>query len=313
MQSFIKHILPALAAILLLGCGKKTSTPSPESGPKKTLTKIFLQTDWYAEAEHGGYYQALAKGFYTNAGLDVEILQGGPNAVTIQKIATGKAQFGLENGDTVLIAESRGIPVTIVAGLMQHDPQAVMLHEENPINSFKELDGKTVMAVPGSAWIEFVKQAYGINFNIIPDNFGLEQFAADKNFIQQAFITNEPYYLKKLGFKTKLWLIADSGYDPYRVVFTSAEFAKNNPEIVKAFIAASIRGWNDYLENDPTPANQAISAINPKMTPEYMAFSISSLRENKIIKGNPAKNETIGQLKRERIEAQLKILSNLKM
>jgi NitT/TauT family transport system substrate-binding protein len=264
------------------------------SGPKEEngLTKVTLQTDWYAQAEHGGFYQALAEGYYEEVGLDVTINPGGPNALVTQRIATGNADFGIGRSDDIILHASRGLPLLIVGALMQHDPQALLFHEESGIKTFEDLDGRTVMATPGSLFIEFLQRRYDITINITPLDYGMSRFLADKEFIQQCFITNEPYYVDKEGANSATLLIADSGFDPYRVIYANRAFAQKNPEVVKAFVAASIRGWESYMAGPREKAHEIIRTANPKMTEDFMAYSISAMDKFELISGSGPEQAT---------------------
>ena len=304
--------LGAALSILLSACGP--SGPAPATGAAGSgLTKVRFQTDWYPQAEHGGYYQALAKGFYREVGLDVEILPGGPGAFVGQKVATGQAEFGMGRSDDHMLAVAEGIPLLMVSALMQRDPQALLLHDDDPVKTFTDLNGRTIMAVPGSAWISYVQARYQVKFNVIPLNYGLAQFMSDKTFIQQCFVTNEPFYVAQAGGKPRTLLLASSGYDPYRIIFTNHKLAREKPDLVRAFVAASIRGWDDFLSGDPAPGKKIIGERNEKMTSEFMDFTIRSLRESQLISGRPDQGERTGLLTRKRLEDQMKSLVELKM
>ncbi len=221
-----------LAALLLAGCSRPAdpaqtaATPAPAG--EKPLLKVGFQLDWFPSAEHGGHYQALVKNFYRDAGLDVTIVSGGPGQSGMQKVGLGQIEFAMGRSDDVILAVHQGLPLLIVGAQMQHDPQAVMVHEESQVKSFRDLDGKSIMVSPGSNWITFVQSHYGVHFGTFPNDFGLARFMADPGFIQQIFISNEPYYVGQHGAKTRALLIADAGYDPYRVIFTSQTFARRS-------------------------------------------------------------------------------------
>lgn len=307
-----------VALAFFTGCGKPSAdSPAPASSPAAGVAgepKTFrLQTDWYAQAEHGGYYQAVAKGFYRELGYELGIDQGGPGAFGVQKVAANQIAFSMGRSDDLILAIDQGLPVVIITALMEHDPQALLLHEENPVNSFADLDGKTVMAGPGAAWVAYIQNKHNVRMNLIPVNYGLSQFMADKNFIQQCFITNEPYFVLKNGGKPKTLLIAGSGYDPYRVIFTSRKYLRENPAAVRAFVDASARGWADFLGGDPTPGMALISKDNDKMDVEFMRFSIDAMNRYKLVAGDPTKGERIGLITRERIEAQVASLVEAKL
>ncbi|HEX9782167.1 MAG TPA: ABC transporter substrate-binding protein [Opitutaceae bacterium] len=298
----------AVAAIstLLAGCGPKAADTARDE-----LAQVRFQTDWYAQAEHGGHYQALARGFYREAGLDVDIIVGGPGATVPQKMLAGQVEIGMGRSDDIIVNVSNGLPVLIVAALMQHDPQGILLHAKNPIRSFEELDGATIMAVPGANWIAYLRAHYGIDFKLIPLNYSLVQFLTDKSFIQQCFITNEPFFVEQHGAHPKTLLIASSGYDPYRVIFTTRKFARENPEAVRAFVAASIRGWTDFMSGDPTPGKALIAGRNDKMSTTFMDYSITSMAKHRLIDGDPARGERTGLLTRQRLQEQVDLLVRL--
>lgn len=293
---------------LLAGCSR-SELPGKAGEP----IPVMLQTDWYAQAEHGGFYQAVATGLYRDAGLDVTINQGGPGAFGTQKVATGQTAFAIGRSDDVLLAVQQGLPLVIVSALMQHDPQALLLHADNPVSSFPELDGKTVMTTPGAAWVRFLEAKFKIRLNIVPLNYGLAQFMADRNFIQQCFITNEPYFVRKNGIEPKTLLISEAGYDPYRVIFTSQKFLREHPDVVLAFVAASARGWHDFLKGENRAAKALIRADNDKMDEAFIDFSVQVMNASRLVAGDPAAGEYIGKLKPERLQAQIKALADVGM
>jgi NitT/TauT family transport system substrate-binding protein len=294
--------------VFFSGCGKSGSSTDRGSSPR---TAIRLQLDWYPQTEHGGFYQALARGFYAEAGLDLTILAGGPGPRTPQKVIGGAADIAVHRSDDIMVQVAEGLPFVLVGVYMQHDPQALLLHAENPVNSFADLDGKTIMAMPGTNWIGYLKQRYRIDFQIIPMNYGLAQFIADKTFIQQCFITSEPYYASQHGAQPKTLLLAGSGYDPYRVVFTTRRFLRDNPEAVRAFVAATIRGWQDFMNGDPTPGKQMIAARNEQMTDDLMNYSIRTMREHRLVEGDASKGERVGAMSADRLREQMALLVEL--
>lgn len=297
-------VLSVLFAIGLLGCAKKEAAPGG-------LVKVRFQTDWYPQPEHGGYYQALAKGFYAAEGLDVEILPGGPNAQVMAGVALGRAEMGMTNGDDVIVAVARGVPITMVGAEMQRDPQGILFHEENPLRSLKDLEGKTLMAGAGSTWLEVLRVKQGVKFNLLPLAGDLARFMANKEFVQQCFVTNEPFFARQRGAKVGALLIASDAYAPYRVMFTGHDFLKGHPDVVAKFVRASIKGWVDYLTGDPAPANALLQAKRNDLTPEFMAYSIKSMNDYKLVLGDSAKGEVPGQLTAARLEKQIALLREI--
>ncbi len=294
MTRLTSALVAGLALFTLAGCGEKASAPA--TGGARPLTKITLQTDWYAQPEHGGFYQAVAKGYYREVGLDVTINQGGPNAIPRQKVATGAVEFGVGRTDELVVAAGQGVPLVALGALMQHDPQAIMFHKESGIRSFKDLQGRALMAEPGAAWLKIMEKKMGITVSFLPLDFGLSRFLADKKFVQQCFITNEPFYVRQQGADVGTLLLSDAGIAPYRIWYTSRAFITKNPDAVRAFTAASIRGWREYIDGDRKAADALISALNPKMTPEFIAYGVGAMREFKLVHGDPAKGEQIGQI-----------------
>ena len=299
------------------GCSKAPDSAgaSAQANPPaaKQLLKVGFQLDWYAAPEHGGEYQALVKNYYRDAGLDVTIIAGGPSSYGIQKVATGRVELSMASCDDVVLAVKRGAPLLIVGAHLEHNPQAIMVHDESPVRTFRDLDGKSIMAVAGSTWIDYLQNHYGIKFNVVPADYGLARFMADKNYIQSSFITNEPYFAELNGQKTRALLIANSGYDPYRVIFTSLSFAREHPDAVRAFVAASSRGWVEFMHGDASAARARIQADDPSQSQPLMDYSIAAMKRYQLVEGDPAKGERAGLITRERMTALMQALVDLKI
>lgn len=158
------QILRILAfTIAAAGCSKKqpADTGVHVSGEAEAFP-IRVQLDWVAEPEHGGFYQAQARGYFREAGLDVKLVQGGPNAFGMQKLATGQADIGQSDSTNVLLAIARGLPLIHIGAVFQNDPSVLMMHAENPVARFEDLDGRTIMARPEWAFLPYLKRKYGI-------------------------------------------------------------------------------------------------------------------------------------------------------
>ena len=204
---------------LLSGCKKQAAS----SG----LFPVTLQTDWYPQPEHGGFYEALLKGYYKQEGLDVTISPGGPMIIGDQQVASGAATFAMESSDQVLVSVSHGLPLVAVAATLQRDPQGVMVHRDSPVKSFADLNGHAVSVRPGSIWFQYLVKKYNLNdVREIPATFSVANFLADPNYIQQAFVTSEPYFAKKGGAEVRMLQVSDTGYVPYRVYVTSQSFCE---------------------------------------------------------------------------------------
>lgn len=295
-----------LLSLLFVACHR--SHP-PSSG----LTAVRLQTDWYPQPEHGGFYTALLKGYYRDEGLDVTILPGGPYVSAEQQVSTGGAEFGMGSSDHILEAVSNGLPLLAVAATMQHDPQAIMVHADSPVHSFRDLEGYAVAAKPGSTWFKYIVKRYDLkNVREIPATYSIANFLQDPKYVQQIFVTSEPFFVKKAGIEARTLLISDAGYDPYRIFFTSQRFASEHPEVVKKFVRASLRGWGEYLR-DPAPANEAISRLNPAMNPEQMAFIHKALVDGQFVTGKDSEHATLGSFSSDRWTSSYKQLADLKV
>ncbi len=288
------HRVRNLAAALLLslatltGCHSRSNT----SG----LTTVKFQADWYPQPEHGGFYDAIAKGYYKAEGLDVQIIPGGPYVASEALVASGAVQFGMNSSDHVLesIANANE-PIVAVGATMQHDPQGIMLHANSPVHTFADLNGHTLAVKPGSTWWEFIRNKFHLDqVHEIPATFSVANFLQDPNYIQQAFVTSEPYFAQRAGVATRMLLNRDAGYDPYRVFFTSQTFAHDHPDIVAKFTRASIRGWRDYM-NDPAAANAMIEKLNPALSPDWATYSYNALKTGHYVIGDDPTGSQTGQ------------------
>jgi NitT/TauT family transport system substrate-binding protein len=302
-------LLAASCALLMAGCDKRTDIGQPTAAV--ALVKVRFQTDWFPEPEHGGYYQALAKGYYAAEGLDVQILPGGPNAQVMTTVAVGRADLGMTNGDDVIVAVARGVPIKMVGAEMQRDPQGILFHNEHPLKSLQDLEGKTLMAGAGSTWLQVLQKKLGVKFKLIPLVGDLARFMNNKEFVQQCFVTNEPYFARQRGASVGALLIASDTYAPYRVMFTGTEFLAKHPDIVGKFVRASVKGWVEYLSGDPAPGNALIAAKRNDLPPEFMAYSIKAMNEYRLVSGDPAKGEAVGQLTAARLQKQIDLLQEV--
>jgi len=272
-----------LAPLLLL----TTILSGCHHAPANGLTPVKLQTDWYPQPEIGGFYTAQLNGYYKAEGLDVEILPGGPYTSSDGLVASGAVQFGMNSSDHVLEAVANsGEPLLAVGATMQHDPQGILLHADSPIHTWSDLDGHTIAVKPGSTWWEFIRKKFHLDHvHEIPATYSVANFLQDPTYIQQGFVTSEPFFAQKAGAPTRMLLNRDAGYDPYRVFYTSQPYAAAHPDIVAKFTRASIRGWQAYLA-DPGPTNALLQKLNPALNPDWMNFSYHALRDGHFITGD---------------------------
>jgi NitT/TauT family transport system substrate-binding protein len=312
MCRLANFVVVGLGLFIGLACARKESAPS-QVAPKSTPRKVVLQTDWFPQAEHGGFYQALAKGFYAEAGLDVDIWSGGPGAGIKLKVAKGDADFGMSRSDDLMIAGSRDMPLVMVAATMQHDPMALMVHAASPVKTFKDLQGRVVIGNVALAYMPFLEQKFGITFEKRQNSYGLGEFLANPDVIQQCVVTNEPFFVEQQGRTVRTLPLASAGYDCYHTIFCRRQLIATSPEVVRAFVHASIRGWRDYMENDPAPADALILKRNPQTTSELLRFSRREMIARQLVTGDRAKGEDIGRLSPERLSSQMETLLALKI
>lgn len=299
-----------LVALLTAGCGRKQSDASTVPPP---LERVTVQLDWVPEPEHGGFYQAQARGFFAEAGLDVVITPGGPNAFATQKIATGQADIAQADSTNVLLAIAEGLPIVHVGAVFQNDPSVLMLHADNPVARFEDLDGKTIMARPEWAFLPYLRKKYGINFNLIPQNFSVANFISNPAFIQQGFYIAEPFHIIRGGAKPPKFLYAwDAGFDAYTVLAANRPWTERHPERVRRFLAAYIRGWQDYLEGDPSPAHELMKRLHPSNSDEFLAYSRRMIIDERLVIGRTGGgNQQIGRVSRDRFATQIRQLEEL--
>ncbi len=273
-------------------------------------TKVSFLTSWKAQAEHGGYYQALALGYFKKHGLDVKIREGGPQLNGTQMLAGGAVDFAmLSNNDDILQAVIHGAHMKAVMAGFQKSPQILMTHEGNGIEKLEDMKGKPILLAAGSvntmfAWL---KAKYGfMDSQIRKYTFNMAPFLADKNSIQQGYLSSEPFIVKKEGGITpKVFLLADHGYNTYAsITATSDKMIEEHPEVVQAFVDASIEGLYSYLYGDPSPANALIKKDNPEMTDDTIAFGMAKLKEAGIIDSGDALTMGIGAMTDARWKSQ---------
>jgi NitT/TauT family transport system substrate-binding protein len=257
---------------------------------------VKLQLDWYPQPEHGGFFTAQLQGYYKAEGLDVSLLPVPQYGSVAQMVAGGKADLGLGSSDQVLEWDSNGLPLLAVAATMQHDPQAIMVHPNSNVHDFKDLEGHTVAALPGATWLKYVISRYKLhNVRETPSTLSIASFLSDPDYVQQIFITSEPFFAKQAGTQVRTIMISASGYDPYRVQFTTRDFAAQHPDVLAKFVRASIRGWQDYLKN-PDATNAYLLKLNPALNPAQEAFTVQALRDGAFVTGNDPGGSQTGRM-----------------
>jgi NitT/TauT family transport system substrate-binding protein len=270
--------------------------------------KVSFGTNWLAEAEHGGYYQAVADGTYAKYGLDVTIVQGGPQSANEILLAAGKLDFYM--GGNLLMAfdaVDRNVPIVVVAADFQKDPQIMMSQPGVGLDKWTDLPKAAAFVGKEGlgSFYQWMKSAYGFKEeNVKPYNFNPGPFIADKTSIQQGYVTSEPFAVEREGhFKPNIFLLADQGYATYATTIeTRADMIANHPDVVQRFVDASAIGWYNYLYGDNSKANAAIKADNPEMTDEQIAFSIGKIKEYGLVDSGDTLKLGIGAITDDRVK-----------
>jgi NitT/TauT family transport system substrate-binding protein len=257
--------------------------------------KVTFITSWFAQAEHGGFYQAKATGLYEKAGLDVTIKMGGPQVNAMQLLLAGETDVMMGYDFQVLKALEQGFEVVTVATSFQYDLQGMMTHDD--VDSLAGLKDKTILvATPGrTTWWPWLKAKFGYtDEQAKPYTFNLQPFFADKNTAQQSYPSSEPFQALKQGVPVKFFLFAKDGYPPYgTTMVTTRAFLDKSPDVLARFVKASLEGWKSYM-SDPAPANALIKVDNPKMADDQIAFGIEQLKKLKVLDGGDAASMGIG-------------------
>jgi NitT/TauT family transport system substrate-binding protein len=272
------------------------------------VDKVSFGTNWLAEAEHGGYYQAVVDGTYAKYGLDVTIVQGGPQANNGLLLATGKLDFYM--GGNLLLAfdaVEQGVPIVVVAADFQKDPQIMMSHPGVGLDNWSDLPKATAFVGKEgvASYYQWMKSAYGFKEeNVKPYTFNPAPFIADKDSIQQGYVTSEPFAVEREGhFNPNIFLFADHGYGTYATTIeTRADVVAMTPDLVQRFVDASAIGWYNYLYGDNKKANDLIKKDNPEMTDEQIAFSIGKIKEYGLVDSGDTLKLGIGAMTDERVK-----------
>jgi NitT/TauT family transport system substrate-binding protein len=292
----IARFLLLLLAFAAASCGQ---APEARRGGQ---TRIVFVTDWKAQAEHGGFYQALAEGLYAARGLDVVIRAGGPAVNVPQLLAGGAADFGMgSNGFIPLNMVREGVKAKAVMAVFQKDPQVLVTHPRADINSIADMKGKPILIGDASTvtfW-PWLRAKFGFaDTQIRKYTFNLAPFLIDKNAIQEGYLTSEPFLIEREGkFTPKVFPLADAGYPGYaNMVMVPVRWIEEHPEAVQAFVDASIEGWMHYLYGDPAPANALIMRDNPEMSDAVIGEAIQKMRDYDMVLSGDAERMGLGAM-----------------
>jgi NitT/TauT family transport system substrate-binding protein len=266
----------------------------------QSLDKFSYQTNWRAQAEHGGFYQALATGLYKQAGLDVEVRQGGPQLDVNALLLAGRADTVETDAFRVFNFARDNIPGLAIAAMFQKDLRALLSHPGVGNDTLEALKGKPILigAAGRTSFWQWLKVKYGYSDEQIrPYTFNLAPFLADKTISQQGFITSEPFAMRQAGVDPVIHLLADHGFSNYpSVTLVLLKTAQDRSDVVQRFVDASVKGWKSYLSGDPSPANALIKRDNPEMTDDKIAYAIQVMNKAGIVGGGDAARDGIGAL-----------------
>jgi NitT/TauT family transport system substrate-binding protein len=300
----------ALAA-LAVGCSGKPAKPPPPGA-----TPIRFATDWRAQAEQGGFYEALATGEFVKRGLAVTIVPGGPGVNVPLLVASGAVEMGIgSNSFIVMNLAAERVPVKAVAAFMQKDPQVLIAHPDAGIHTIADIKGHPILLSDASIsafWV-WLKAKYGFTDDQVRKyNFSSAPFMADKRIIQEGYLTSEPYTLEKEAhLKPLVFLLADEGYPGYAAMVLAPDtLIASNPRAVRAFVEASAAGWRAYLEGDPGPGDALILKDNPEMTEDVLVQARDKMRRFGIVESGDAKAGGVGDMTDARWASFFKVASS---
>jgi NitT/TauT family transport system substrate-binding protein len=302
-RRFKEHVMPHFATFRRIAAAVVLFTVAAlTSSPAAALDKVTFGTNWVAEGEHGGFYQALADGTYKKYGLDVTIVPGGPNANNRMLLLVDKLDFYLSaNTLQGFDAVENNVPLVEIAAMFQKDPQVLIAHPDQGIDTFEDLKKLTLfISKEGVAtYFQWLKTDYGFSDSQVkPYTFNPQPFLADKRSAMQGYVTSEPFVIEQQGkFKPKVFLLADEGFSGYStLVETRSELVKTKPDLVQRFVDASIIGWYNYIYGDNSAANALIKSQNPEMTDALLAYSVAKMKEYGIVDSGDSKTLGIGAM-----------------
>ncbi|PQO24107.1 nitrate ABC transporter substrate-binding protein [Rhodobacteraceae bacterium WD3A24] len=278
------------------------------AGAASAQDEVRFGTNWLAQGGHGGFYQALADGTYAEYGLDVEIVEGGPQMNNRPMLPAGRLDF-LMAGNLLLSFDNvrNDIPTTVVAAFFQRDPQALMSHA-GVYEDFADLaNAPTVLLSRDgqfSFWQWLVDEHGFRDEQLRPYGFNIAQFLQDEEIVQQAYATAEPLYAAAEGAEVDTYLLAEQGWNTYATTIeTRTELVENDPDLVQRFVDASIIGWYNFLYGDRSAAYDLIMEENPEQSVEKLDAEVAQMMDLGIVDSGDAREHGIGALDLDRVAA----------
>ncbi len=305
----LRALTAALVAAVLVvpPAAAQSEKQGEKQAEQEKLDKVSFGTNWVAEAEHGGFFQAVADGTYRKYRLDVTIVPGGPNDNNRMLLIAGKIDFFMAANTLMSFdAVANRVPVVSIAAIFQKDPQVFLTHPEPKITRLEELKPLTLFVSKEGigGYFQWLKSEYGFDEkNVRPYTFNPQPFIASAQSAMQGYVTSEPFAVEKAaGFKPGIILLADNGFNTYSTLIeTRREVIDKKPDLVQRFVDASVIGWYNYLYGDNSAGNAMIKKLNPEMTDELLAYSVSKMKEYGIVDSGDSLRDGIGAMTDERV------------
>jgi NitT/TauT family transport system substrate-binding protein len=286
-----------------LGAAGSVLIPLPgRRADAQILDKLSFQTNWTAQADHGGYYQAVAAGIYKKYGIDCDLRMGGPQISNSKLLQAGSIDLVMSGGFEALGYARDDLPFLCIAAILQKDPQVLIAHPGVGNDSFRQLKGKPIMVPSGGrvAYWDFLKAKFGYSDDQMrPSTMDLKAFLADRNLVEEGYITEEPYAVRQAGIEPVVLLVADAGFENYaETIATSRKLIAGKRDLVQRFVTASLEGWAQYLKGGPAieAANRLIRKDNPAMTDGEIAYAIRIMNERGLVMSGDALTLGIGAM-----------------
>ncbi|WOH81375.1 ABC transporter substrate-binding protein [Bradyrhizobium sp. BEA-2-5] len=302
-------LLRALTTSLLTAtlCVAAALAPARAQSSDKTFDKVTFGTNWVAEAEHGGFFQAVADGTYKKYGLDVTIVPGGPNENNRMLLIAGKIDFFMAANTLMSFdAVANNVPLVAIAAIFQKDPQVMLTHPDAKVTKIEDLKPLTLFVSKEGmgSYFQWLKSEYGFDENKVkPYTFNPQPFIVNKQSAMQGYVTSEPFAVEKAaGFKPNVLLLADYGFNTYSTLIeTRRDIVEKKPDLVQRFVDASMIGWYNYIYRDNSAGNALIKQLNPEMTDDLLAYSVAKMKEHGIVDSGDSLKNGIGAMSDERM------------
>jgi len=297
----LSTLLLGLTVCLAAGCGKKSQPSSGTADPGASApVALKLALDWVPEPEFGGFYAARESGAYKRHGIGIEIQGGGAGVPVLQMVATGRADFGTVGADELLTARARGADLVALFAVFQTSPQGIMVHASRKLQKLEDAFHSGTLALEtGKAYAAYLKKKFAWDgVKVVPYDGGVAHFLADSSFGQQCYVTSEPIAARQKGAQPVVFLIADSGFNPYAtVVITRRELLQKNPGLVKEFVLATREGWRDYLDH-PQVTNALLGKLNSAL--DAATLSAAAEAQRPLIENEDTKQRGLGSMQHAR-------------